>query len=299
MSGNSRAREWVVVEVVIPAEMADAISDFFVTHGSGGVAVDDSDLQDVRIKAYFLPDQWDRIQRALKRLIDWLHDIFPDLPTPEVGTSLIPHEDWATAWKDNFTSVPVGKRLIVAPPWIEPQVPDRQVIVIDPGEAFGTGTHETTQGCIELLERVAETLAPSGPFSVLDIGCGSGILAIAAVILGASDVTGVDNDLVAIESARKNLELNSVTHKVRLLCRGLEDIAVGSDIVVANLDPMTLLRFRDRLIDLSGKYLIVSGVPLDQWHALRESFQNGPSRLIEEITRAEWGTGLYTTSACF
>jgi len=293
MSGNTRAREWVMVEVVIPAEMADAISDFFVQHGSGGVAVDDSDLQHVCIKAYFLPDQWDRIQPELKRLIDSLHDIFPELPASEVGTSLIPHEDWATAWKGNFTSVPVGRGLIVTPPWIQTQMPGRQTIVIEPGEAFGTGTHETTQGCMELLERVADTLAPSGPFSVLDVGCGSGILAIAAVILGASDVIGVDNDPAAIQSARKNLELNGVTHRVRLLCQGLEHVTARSDIVIANLDPLTLLRFREKLIDLSGKYLIISGVPLDQWHALRESFRKGPSRLIEDITRSEWGSGLY------
>ena len=296
MSVNTRDREWVLVEVVIPAEMADAISDFFVDHGSGGVAVDDSDLQHVRINAYFLPDPWDKIQPELKRLIDSLDDIFPDLPPPQVGTCLIPHENWATAWKDNFTSVPVGKRLIVTPPWIQTQMPGRQVIVIEPGEAFGTGTHETTQGCMELLERVAETLAPSGPFSVLDVGCGSGILAIAAVILGASDVIGLDNDPIAIESARKNLELNGMTHRARLLCQGLEHVAVHSDIVIANLDPLTLLRFREKLIDLSGKYLIISGVPLDQWHALRESFRKGPSRLIDEITRAEWGSGLYATA---
>jgi ribosomal protein L11 methyltransferase len=296
MTECTRTREWTVVEVVVTAEMADAISDFFVDRGSGGVAVDDSDVRQVRIKAYLLPDQWNRIQPQLQRLIEILRVLFPDLPPPTVNTSLIPQENWATAWKDNFTSIPVGKRLVVAPPWIQPHAPNRKVVVIEPGEAFGTGTHETTQGCMELLEKAVEMQARSGPFSVLDVGCGSGILAIAAVMLGAGAVTAVDNDPVAIESARKNLELNRVTHKVLLLCQGIQDVALGSDIVLANLDPMALLRFRDKLIHLSEKYLIISGVPLDQWGSLKESFHTGPSRLVEEITRAEWGTGLYAMS---
>lgn len=294
MIDETRPPEWASVELVLPAEMADAITDFCVENGSRGVVVDDADPFQVVVTAYFPSDEWGAVHSKLNRLLDSLRDLFPELPQPKIKTSVLPNENWAAAWRENFTAVPVGTSLIVTPPWIQPQAPDRRIIVIDPGEAFGTGTHETTQGCLELLEKTIQELSVLGePPSVLDLGCGSAILAIAAAKLGATDVTAVDDDPVAIASARKNVELNHVEQRVTLVCQSIQDPVKPSDIVVANLDPMTLTRFRDRLIELARKYLIISGVPLDRWDRIRQSFDLGTSRLVEEIKKLEWGAGLY------
>jgi ribosomal protein L11 methyltransferase len=296
MTEKTTPAEWVAVEVALPAEMADALSDFCVEHGSRGVVVDDADSLHVSVTAYFPSEQWSGIESELDRLLAHLSDLFPNLSQPKIRTSVLPNENWAAAWRENFTAVQVGAKLIVTPPWIQPQASGRHVIVIEPGEAFGTGTHETTQGCMELLERVMEELASlSEPPSVLDLGCGSGILAISAAKLGAMEVTAVDNDPVAIDSARKNVELNHVERTVVLVCQSIQDTVRRSDIVVANLDPMALMRFRDTLIELANRYLIISGVPLDQWDLIRQLFETGPSRLVKEIKKAEWGSGLYAT----
>jgi ribosomal protein L11 methyltransferase len=168
------------------------------------------------------------------------------------------------------------------------------LIIIEPAEAFGTGTHETTQGCLVLLEvAVRELEATGNPFSILDLGCGSGILAIAGKKLGALRVTGIDNDPMAIQSARRNAVLNKVEHDLDLRNQPLRECSETADIVAANLDPLTLLANRDLIVSLFKRFLIVSGIPLDQWGQVREMFQAGRSRIKSEITRSDWGCGLF------
>jgi len=119
---------------------------------------------------------------------------------------------WAEAWRDHFRPRPVGDRLLIAPPWDAPRVEGRLTIVIEPGRAFGTGQHGSTAGCLELLERTVERQAP--PRAALDLGTGSGILAIAAALLGIPRVLAIDDDPDAVANARANLALNGVTTSV-------------------------------------------------------------------------------------
>ena len=141
-------------------------------------------------------------------------------------------EDWINNWKQYFKPIPVGQKLLIRPTWEE--VKDsggRTVLDLDPGLAFGTGTHETTRLCMELLEQYVRP-----GMSVLDLGCGSGILSVAALLLGADKAVGVDIDELAVKTAVENAEINHVEDRFTGICGNLTDQVTGTyDIVVANI----------------------------------------------------------------
>ena len=287
--------EWITLTVKLHPDMADVVANFCHEHGARGVVLDDEHAEFTVVTAYFPEDEWGTVHADLKDYVDRLCDLFVGVSQPVVEISRLKHENWAIAWKDNFHSIRIGKRLLVTPPWLQPESEGREIIVIDPAEAFGTGTHETTQGCLELLEEAVEQVkASKDEVSVLDVGCGSGILSIAALKLAATRVCGVDNDPVAIESARQNASLSGVLGRIEFLCVDLSDPLDPADIVTANLDTKTLLANQDRLISLFRRFLIVSGVPLDQWEDLSGSFLAQNLTLVKELTRREWGSGLFT-----
>lgn len=168
--------------------------------------------------------------------IELLDDILQEirvLDIEKVEISCADDEDWKNKWKEYFKPAHITDRIVVKPSWeaYEKQ-PGELVIEIDPGMAFGTGTHPTTTLCIELLEKYINSERPA----VLDIGCGSGILTIASALLGAKEVLGVDIDPVAVEVAKKNLELNNIGGSVRVTSGDLtEGLDCQADIIVANL----------------------------------------------------------------
>ena len=141
-------------------------------------------------------------------------------------------EDWINNWKQYFKPIPVGQKLLIRPTWEE--VKDsggRTVLDLDPGLAFGTGTHETTRLCMELLEQYVRP-----GMNVLDVGCGSGILSVAALLLGADKAVGVDIDELAVKTAVENAEINHVEDRFTGICGNLTDQVTGTyDIVVANI----------------------------------------------------------------
>jgi ribosomal protein L11 methyltransferase len=289
-------KEWITLEVTVPHAMVDPTADFCHEHGSTGLMLDETD-DATRVTAYFEKGQWDLISDEFKEYLAHLHEIFPDLARPVFQSSPLKNENWAVMWKENFKSLKIGKRLIVTPPWLNPDPEGREVVIIEPAEAFGTGTHETTQGCLVLLEEAIGELAESNPdISHLDMGCGSGILAIAGFKLGATRVRAVDNDPVAVEAARKNAALNGVEGSLEIECSTVEELTEPAEIVTANLDPMTLSANRDFLLSLFDRFLIVAGVPVDQWDQVKRIFLGGNVSLAKEITLAEWGCGLFGKS---
>ena len=294
MDKTRQSGSWITLKVTVPDEMVDAVSNFCHEQGSRGAVLDDTRPGVTSITAYFPSETWDVVSSRFKKYLAELHDIFSDLPAPVVETSPLQNENWALTWKAHFKSVKIGKRLMVTPPWLKPRTGKREVIIIEPAEAFGTGTHETTRGCLMLLEEALEELnnVCNSP-SLLDVGCGSGILGIAGIKLGAGPVLAVDNDPVAVEAARKNALLNKVDDKLQLRCALVKELAGRYDIVVANLDPMTLSTNRDNLISLADHFLIVSGVPLDQWDGIRNLFVSRDLALEREIMDSEWGCGMF------
>ena len=141
-------------------------------------------------------------------------------------------EDWINNWKQYFKPIPVGQKLLIRPTWEEVQNSGgRTVLDLDPGLAFGTGTHETTRLCMELLEQYVQP-----GMNVLDVGCGSGILSVAALLLGADKAVGVDIDELAVKTAVENAEINHVEERFTGICGNLTDQVTGTyDIVVANI----------------------------------------------------------------
>jgi ribosomal protein L11 methyltransferase len=274
--------------------MADAVSNFCHEQSAGGLVMDDTNPDATRVTAYYPMEKWDAVYSRFKKYLSDLQKIFPDLPVPVLETSPLQDENWALTWKAHFKATKIGRRLIVTPPWLKPTSDEREIIIIEPAEAFGTGTHETTRGCLMLLEEALEELKNDhdGP-SLLDVGCGSGILGIAGIKLGAGLVLAVDNDPIAVEAAAKNALLNKVDDKLQLRCSSVKGLVGQYDIVIANLDPMTLAANRDKLVSLSGCFLIVSGVPLDQWDGIRCLFISRDLVLRREIMDSEWGCGMF------
>jgi ribosomal protein L11 methyltransferase len=174
----------------------------------------------------------------------------------------------------------VGKSFWVTPPWLKaPKFRRRRIITIEPGMAFGTGTHATTRCCMEFLEVVAAKLAGKS-WSVLDVGTGSGILAIASRILGATTIWAIDNDPVAVEVARENLRSNGLANQVVLSNKPLSSIKRTFTVLVANLTAETILELADALEKrvAPGGYMVLSGILRSKAGAVLRGFEREFSR---------------------
>ena len=240
----------------------------------------------------------------------------------QVETSEVPDEDWKLSYRRHFKIEPIGHRLVTVPTWelegfrASGEFSDRIPLVLDPGMAFGTGKHETTRACLEYIDE----LAGNGAQSFLDMGCGSGILSIAAAKLGFSPVAGFDIDEDAVNASRENAALNGVTVDYRLFALGkgavtldesieaakgvypdlaLQGRDVGSgeapfapaDFVVANILGPLLIAFADEIAGYAKKTLIVSGILEELYPDVLAAFQSRGFREISRKTIGEWTTG--------
>lgn len=177
----------------------------------------------------------------------------------EISTIGVNEEDWANNWKKYYHTQRIGKRLVVTPSWEEYEPAENEVQMrLDPGMAFGTGTHDTTRLCLELLEDCV------GPDThILDVGTGSGILSVGGVLLGAASALGVDIDPVAVKVANENAELNGVSDKTEFVCGDLTDKVHGTfEIVTANIVADVIIRLLSTVKNylVKGGVLIVSGI---------------------------------------
>lgn len=290
---NRSDYDWMVIKLELPPESADPAANFMHEHGSTGVVLDDSDTGLVKIDAYFTEETCAPVLLVLESFLSELKQLSGKSDEISFRVERVEKENWAVMWKDNFKTLHIGKSLIVTPPWLVPDDKLKHIIIIEPAEAFGTGTHETTQMCLFFLEQAVDALKGS-EFSVLDVGCGSGIVAIAAVKLGASQVSAVDNDPVAVASAKKNADLNGTAFPLEISCKPLHDLSEPADIVVANLDTRTLLSHRSKIAGLFKQFLIVSGITVEQWEEVLQGFS--AEGLIADTVerRAEWTSALFT-----
>ncbi len=200
--------------------------------------------------------------------------------------SEIPDEDWSRRWKEHFKPLMVGKRFLVSPTWDKtPSTPGCLIIRIDPGRAFGTGHHETTRLCLEWLESCR-----SDESSLLDVGTGSGILAIGAALLGFQRVVGIDNDPEAIEVAKENVMLNRLSEKISLLCASPEALSSWFDVVISNIESRTLISMSEAIsTKLRDKGLLgLSGILAEQAAEVCAEYENRGLRLTGRKTADEW-----------
>lgn len=200
----------------------------------------------------------------------------------------ISDKDWNESWKQKFEPLDIGDKLTIIPPWLEPKT-GRINLVIDPGMAFGTGHHETTMRCLILIEKLSRGMPCVKKF--LDIGTGTGILAIAASKLGFSEAVGLDIDPLAIEAARRNMELNNLKN-VTIKCNGLTDIEDTFDFIVANLLSNVLIELASKIISrlCDNGIVVFSGIIEGQEHDVVKTYEGCGINFIEKIVDGQWIT---------
>src|SRR5512138_189052 len=211
---------WLEVTLVVNGELAEAVADVLARFAYSGVMMEQgvkyNDEEDagtptgpITVRAYLEMD--DKIEETRHKLEESLYYLGMIQPLPQATYKTIADQNWMEAWKQHYKPILIGQRLVIVPAWMESPDPNRIAIKIDPGMAFGTGTHPTTQLCLELMEKFFVDHGPStidhGPWSmvhrpssVIDVGCGSGILSIAAIKLGAAQALGVDIDAGSIKN---------------------------------------------------------------------------------------------------
>lgn len=281
-------KQWVALNLLIPQEFQEAVSNFLMEQGATGI-VETEEIPGVRLKAYFLRDGKEKkVARALRQYLKSLERLLSQKVSFSMDTTLIPEQDWGENWKRFFKPLRVGSRFVVFPPWERAGLKRGQIPVqITPGMAFGTGTHATTQLCIQVLENRMKRKG----LSVLDVGTGSGILAIAAAKLGAQEVWAIDIDEVAIEGARENTEKNGVQGIVRIRKGGLGRIRKAVDVIVANIDLRSLMRLRMPLLRHLNDhgFLILSGILREQEESIRQYYLETKALCLVSVDhREEW-----------
>lgn len=236
---------WIEVSLRADGESAEAIAEVLARYGHQGVSIertgippdtwDESEIpppQMVTLRAYF-PDD-DRIEATKTELEAALGHMRLMYPMPQPAYQTLNAEDWSEAWKAHYQPLRIGRRLLIRPRWIDvAPAPGDIEIALDPGMAFGTGTHPTTQLCLEALERHSKPA-----LDALDLGSGSGILAIAAAKLGARKVLALDIDPVATAATADNARANGVSDKIIAECGGLETVLPSArrfDLVIVNI----------------------------------------------------------------
>jgi ribosomal protein L11 methyltransferase len=224
----------------------------------------------------------------------------PAEPDPILSMSEIPDEDWSETWKAHFKPLRVGNHFLITTTWEEATAgPADLVIRIDPGRAFGTGHHETTRLCLEWLESFAQS-RPSGspPGTLLDVGTGSGILAIGAALLGFEGIVGIDNDPDAIEVAVENIELNgfagndaqSPPPKIVVFCATPQEVSGGFDVVISNIQSLPLMRMSETMVSKVNNpgRLILSGILVEQADEVRTEYEKKGLKFTGEQIAGEW-----------
>ena len=258
---------WLEIRIEADPAVHDALSAFLFDLGCTGVVTET--FQDHGVSAY-LPghNSPDDIRSRIEIFLRDLKDIFPDLQCPQLSLTRIDNQDWNANWRRFFHTDRITPNLTIVPAW-EP-VPEsvvHHVIQIDPGPAFGTGRHPTTRMCLEALEKldVPET------WSMLDVGTGSGILAIYAAVLRAQPIMAVDTDPEALRWAGRNIDLNGMAEKIGLSDIPLERLDTRYTVLTANMilgEILELFPHFPRLLDAGG-WLILSGILRDQVDAVK------------------------------
>jgi len=219
--------------VAAPEEAAEGMTNFLWELGALGVVEERAPGGRPGLRAFFAPStERAPIEASVRTFVEGLRVLgFEGLEEPR--TAAVPDTDWNRAWRDHFRPLPVGRRLLIRPPWEPGPSTDRVAIVIEPGRAFGTGHHGSTAGCLEALEVV---VAERRPALALDLGTGSGILAIAAVRLGVARVLALDEDPDAVAVAAANAAVNGVGDQVRCVVGGADArVEPPAPLVLANL----------------------------------------------------------------
>lgn len=242
-----------------------------------------------------------RVERELLAALRYLQDCGLDIGPGTISAESVRREDWAESWKKHFQPMEIGRALLVRPSWSKRKLKKgQQEIVLDPGLSFGTGQHPTTRFC---LEQVVAFRNPDSKQSFLDIGTGSGILAIAATKLGYQPVEAFDFDPEAVRISRANAAQNGLAERLRIIRKDLTKIppkpARQFDLVCANLMYDLLLEQKQRIINRLKPegHLVLAGILQTQFQQVRIAFERAGLELREHIVEKEWESGAFAVKA--
>jgi ribosomal protein L11 methyltransferase len=300
---------WLEVSLLVNGELAEAVADVLARFAPNGVVTESTGVKfldeenegvavgPISVRAYLeVNDQLEETRQKLEESLFYLGMIQP-LPAPVYKQ--IADQNWMEAWKQHYKPIPIGRRLMIVPAWMESPEPSRVPIKIDPGMAFGTGTHPTTQLCLELIEKFyVERLTFNVQRStVIDVGCGSGILSIAALKLGAKTALGVDIDIESVINSRENADKNGIGAELILGQGSVAEVRAGqfafatAPLVVANILAPVIIRLFDAgladLVEPRGA-VILSGILSEQAEKVREAAQAKGLVLIEQRQMGDW-----------
>ena len=294
---------WLEVSVTVDGELAEAVADVFARYAPGGVVAErgikylDADdpgtpKDEVVVRAYLPADaRLEETRQQLEQSLSYLGMIQP-IPAPTFTP--IKDSNWMEAWKEHYKPIPIGEKLIIIPAWIDSPDETRIPIKIDPGMAFGTGTHPTTQLVLELIEDI---MVKDAPETIIDVGCGSGILSIAALKLGAERALGVDVEAASVLSSRENADVNGIGDEFSIGKGSVDEVLAGdfefasAPLVVANILAPVLIRLMEaglgKLVSPDG-VLILSGI-LDEREAdIRATAEAHFLNIVERRQMGDW-----------
>lgn len=302
-------KEWIEVSIITSSEAVEAVSGILYNTGVKGVSIEDPEDIEFKkkhpgdwdyfdetlllvkdgaiIKGYYKQDEnLDGYLRYIKDSINNLEQFGIDKGKGLITVCKVSEEDWENNWKKYYKPTKIGDKVVVKPIWEEYQVQDEEVVVeLDPGMAFGTGTHETTRMCIKALEKYVKPES-----TVFDIGTGSGILAITAAKLKAKEVIGVDLDPVAVKSASENVKYNDIDN-IKILHGNLMEVVQGkADIVVANIIADIIIFLVDGVKDfiVPGGRFISSGIIKDRKDDVVKKLEESGFKVEEVNIDGEW-----------
>jgi ribosomal protein L11 methyltransferase len=301
MADDERKPSWIEVSLLVEDELAETVAEVLTRYLSRGVVIErpaaagsggDRGRAEVRVTGYLSQDaHFEERKKKIRQALYYLGRIRP-LPEPDFRE--IESENWATAWQARYRPLQLGGRLMIVPTWLENPQPDLVPLYLDPGMAFGSGTHPSTQLALELIVDVLELEKPE---AVLDIGCGSGILAIAAVKLGAGRAVGVDVDPESVRVARDNAAVNGVSEQTAFHTGSVPEIRAGqfalrkAPLVAANLiAPLLHQLLEERLTETvapDGR-LVLSGLLEDQAELIIRELEGRQFEVRDRRQQADW-----------
>jgi ribosomal protein L11 methyltransferase len=303
---------WVELAVAADIEAVEAVSEILTRYAPGGTSVEpgfrltDEGLgatvdtaKPAIVRAYLPGRDPATVEAAISDAATALGHLqaFGLRPIGELRTRLVQEADWAEAWKSHFPVLRIGRRMVIRPTWREhAALPGDVVLSLDPGMAFGTGLHPTTRLCLAALETLADEgyltrgRGADGTARVIDVGCGSGILAIAAASLGAGDLLGVDTDPIAVESTLANSRLNGHQDRLRVRQGSVPSGEGPFDIVLANLIASLLVMLAEPLRDelAPGGRILASGIFRDREGDVRTAFEAAGMTVTRRWAEEDW-----------
>lgn len=296
--------KWIEISAILPKENEDIVSAAFYSIGANGLDIEDpKDLVDlsnrknewdffgidleglnldkISIKAYFSEEE------DIKAILSFLKENIEEKGFAKITTAEIEDEDYLNNWKKYFKTFRIGRNIVIKPSWEDYEEKEEDIIIdIDPGMAFGTGTHETTSLCIEALEDYVE----KGD-TVFDIGCGSGILSIVSAKLGAEKVVAIDLDPLCVKTSKENIIKNKLEDKIKVEKGDLLQVLQGkADLIVSNIIAEVILTMTDDIKDylkVGGRF-IASGIILEKKDRVLDSLKYNDFKIEKIKTQGEW-----------